>query len=122
MTARTGRAPTLIAALLALVVVLAGCSGSKQHAATPQAGQPATVRTATCTTWQAAPTAEKWRLVHGMRAFFGAQVDSPGVRGHALPDARAMSLFNSYCNQLFAGAFALYRIYGNAAAFTVSQK
>jgi len=49
-------------------------------------------------------------------------VDSPGERGQVLPDARARQLFDSYCAQRFAAAFNLYRLYGNAAAFTKPQK
>lgn len=118
------RVLVLLAAAVGAVLVLTACDGSPgQHAATTAAAAPAaTVRTATCDTWRNAPTAQKWRLVRGMRDFFGGQVDSPGMRGQVLPNRQALRLFDSYCNQLFAGAFSLYRIYGNAAAFTVPEK
>lgn len=105
------------------VVPLAACDGSSHGGPpTPAAAPAATVRTATCDTWQAAPTAQKWRLVRGMREFFGGQVDSPGMHGEVLPNGQAVRLFDSYCAQSFAGAFSLYRIYGNAAAFTLPKK
>jgi hypothetical protein len=115
------RAPTVLVAAAALVT-LAACDGGSNHAARPAAAELATVRTATCDEWTAASNGEKWRLVRGMREFFGGQVDSPGMRGQVLPNPRAVRLFDDYCGQSFAGAFALYRIYGNAAAFTTPQK
>jgi hypothetical protein len=105
------------ATALALLTACGG-SGSGDRSGTQQA----TVRTATCDSWQAAPQAERDQLVVGMREFFGGQVDSPGERGQVLPDAKARRLFNSYCAQPFAGAFSLYRLYGNAAAFTNPSK
>jgi hypothetical protein len=115
------RAPAVLAAATALVT-LAACDSGSNHAARPAAAaQPATVRTATCDVWTAAPTGLKWRLVRGMREFFGGQVDTPGMRGQVLPNPRAVRLFDAYCGQSFAGAFELYRIYGNAAAFTTPR-
>ena len=106
------------AAGLALLTACGGSSGDRS----PSAAQPATVRTATCTSWQAASRTEQDQLVVGMREFFGGQVDSPGLRGQVLPDAKARRLFDSYCAQPYAGAFSLYRLYGNAAAFTNPSK
>ena len=106
----------LLAAVTALG--LTGCDGSHHKSATSGADA-ATVRTATCNDWKDTSKAQRVRLVVGMRDFFGGQVDLPGVHGQVLPDARAQQLFDSYCGQSFAGEFQLYRIYGNAAAFTV---
>ncbi len=105
-------------------LVLAACDGGSGEgpARTGAAAEPATVRTATCEVWNSAASAQRWRLVRGMREFFGGQVDSPGMRGQVLPDRQALTLFDSYCGQSFAGAFSLYRIYGNAAAFTTPMK
>jgi hypothetical protein len=109
------------AAALALLTACGG--GSDSSGGQPSsAAQAATVRTATCDSWNAAPRAEQDQLVVGMREFFGGQVDSPGLRGQVLPDDKARRLFNTYCAQPFAGAFNLYRLYGNAAAFTNPQK
>jgi len=97
------------------------CSGGSGGKSSPTSEAPS-VRTATCASWKAASPDERSRLVVGMREFFGGQVDSPGERGQVLPDARARQLFDSYCAQRFAAAFNLYRLYGNAAAFTKPQK
>lgn len=64
--------------------------------------------------------ADRMRLVAGLRAFFGGRVDAPRARGQVLPDNYAYTLLSSYCRQPFAGAFMLYRLYGNAAGFTAS--
>ena len=99
---------------------LAACDSSHHgKASSPSGADAATVRTATCSDWKQTSKAERLRLVIGMRDFFGGQVDTPGVHGQVLPDDRAQRLFDAYCGQSFAGEFQLYRIYGNAAAFTV---
>lgn len=112
------------------VVVLAAmtaCTSSTHHQATTVAdtrnvASTATVRTATCRDWHAAAGKQRWRLVRGMRAFFGGKVDSPGARGQVLPNGQAYRLFTSYCEPTYASNFDLYRIYGNAAAFTNPTK
>jgi hypothetical protein len=107
----------------AALALLTACSGGGSGSSTSStSAAPETVRTATCASWNAAARTEQDALVVGMRDFFGGQVDSPGERGQVLPDARARKLFNSYCAQPFAGAFNLYRLYGNAAAFTNPSK
>lgn len=123
MMRTTARAALVVAAMTSALAV-AGCSEGSHHASAPStpAIAEATVRTATCHTWRAASPAEKQRLVIGMREFFGGQVDRPDMRGQVLPNARALHLFDGYCNQLYAGAFSLYRIYGNAAAFSAARK
>jgi hypothetical protein len=106
----------------AAVATLTACGGSGAADPSTSAAAAATVRTATCDAWNAASAQEQGQLVRGMREFFGGQVDTPGVRGKALPDSKATRLFDSYCAQHFAGSFSLYRLYGNAAAFTNPKK
>jgi hypothetical protein len=109
----------------AAAVLLGGCGGSDagpSAASSSAAAFAATVRTANCTDWRAASTGDRAALVAGMREFFSGQVDTPGLHGTALPDARAIQLFNNYCAQSYASAFTLYRLYGNAAAFTKPEK
>jgi hypothetical protein len=124
LTVRRG----LIAAAAVLVLVaMTACTNSSHHHATTVAdtrnvASTATVRTATCADWHAAGQVQRWRLVRGMRAFFGGKVDQPGARGQVLPNARAYRLFTTYCRASYASAFDLYRIYGNAAAFTIPKK
>jgi hypothetical protein len=112
------------AGVVAALGVVTGCSGgSASHGGGSASATDATsVRTATCASWKVASADERTRLVVGLREFFGGQVDSPGARGQVLPDARARKLFDAYCAQRYAAAFNLYRLYGNAAAFTNPQK
>lgn len=101
---------------IAAAVLLTACGGP-HHTRTPAASE-ATVRTAKCHDWKTLTPAQRQRLVAGMREFFGGKVDLPGARGQVLPDAQAVAIFNSYCRQSYADGFSLYRLYGNAAAFT----
>jgi hypothetical protein len=117
-----GRLAAIGAAASALALLTACTGGSGSSGAATSAAQAASVRTATCNTWQAASRTEQDELVVGMREFFGGQVDSPGLHGQVLRDGKARRLFDSYCAQPFAGAFDLYRLYGNAAAFTNPSK
>jgi hypothetical protein len=115
--------PVAALAVVTALLTVSACDGGSGRRATTSGGvaEAATVRTATCDMWKAAPVAQKWRLVRGMREFFGGHVDAPGERGQVLPNDQARRLFDAYCGQQFAGAFSLYRIYGNAAAFTIPQ-
>jgi hypothetical protein len=104
-------------AVAGALLTLAACQAS-HHDRKPAAADPATVRTSECHDWKTLSPAERRRLVTGMRDFFGGQVDQPGAHGQVLPDKAAFTLFDSYCRPPYADGFALYRIYGNAAAFT----
>ena len=106
------------AAALGALLIMTGCSGSHAPKSDNSAIPAATVRSADCHAWKTSRPAERQRLVKGMREFFGGQVDSPGTVGKALTDEQAVALFDGYCKQPYADAFELYRIYGNAAAFT----
>lgn len=113
-----GRAAALLVALAAVLALSACGSGSGDEPAQPSTAPVATVRSAKCSDWRSAPETQRWQLVRGMRAFFGTQVDSPGERGEVLPDRSAYRIFDNYCHLPFARGFSLYRLYGNAAAFT----
>jgi hypothetical protein len=107
----------------AAAMLFGACGGSEPSSNTESsAAAAATVRTANCTDWSAASSEQRRQLVSGMREFFSGQVDTPGLHGTALPDARAIRLLDSQCAQSYAGAFSLYRLYGNAAAFTNPEK
>jgi hypothetical protein len=67
--------------------------------------------------WNVVDHRERQRLVAGLRAFFGQRLDT-GARERLLPDAEAMSSISRYCRLPFARAFLLYRLYGNASAFS----
>jgi len=118
------RALSAFLAVLGTIVVLSACSGGGgKHKETGAGGhdaaEAATVRTAKCHDWSGATSDERWALVRGMRSFFGGAVDRPNTRGQTMPDQKAYELFVSYCKEPYAYNFNLYRIYGNAAAFTI---
>ena len=115
------RRRTASAAVLVALAVLTGCEGGGAGADQKPAYD-ATVRSATCNDWRAETPAEQHKLVTGMRAFMGGRVDQPGQRGQVLTDRAATRLFDSYCHRSFAGEFALYRIYGNAAGFAAAAR
>lgn len=103
------------------VLVLVACGGGAKHASKPAGADFATVRTAKCNDWLHASPDEKSALTQGMRDFFSGEVDQPGSRGQVLDNRAAATLFDNYCKQGFATDFYLYRVYGNAAAFTVPK-
>jgi len=115
---RRGVAAVVSTGLTAVVLTACGGSSGSADDSSSAAAIAATVRTATCASWNSASADEQSQLVRGLRQFFSGPVDTPGVIGKALPDARAKQLFDSDCAQSFASAFSLYRLYGNAAAFT----
>jgi hypothetical protein len=130
---RSARSLALLGVLGTLA--LTGCGGAHTAATSPPAAATAsgstvpkaatadteaTVRTANCRLWNVLDAGDRKRLVLGLRTFFGGSVDVPGERGQVLPDDRAYTMLTSYCRQSFAGAFMLYRLYGDAAAFNPS--
>jgi hypothetical protein len=96
-------------------VVLAGCSGSDDSPPSREAGVP--VRLADCTHWRDADPRERRALVRAVRDFAGGPSGSPGGRGATLPDSKAYTLFDSYCENRFARGFKLYKLYTRAASF-----
>ena len=119
----TARRALVLLGLLCSLPVLAACgsshpSGAAHSTTVPTTAGEATVRTANCHLWRVLAPADRQQLVVGLRAFFAGRVDAPGKRGQVLADKYANKLLTSYCRQRYAGAFMLYRLYGNAAAFT----
>ena len=57
----------------------------------------------------------------GGRAGQAGPVDRGRVH-QVLPDGQAYGLLTGYCRQPYATAFMLYRLYGNAAAFTAAAQ
>lgn len=110
-------------AALGVVVALAlgACGGSSPDRAStrPTAADLTTVRTANCMLWNVVDTGERRRLVGALRRFFGQRLDT-GAHVRLMPDARALRVIDSYCRLPFARAFLIYRLYGNATAFTGS--
>lgn len=73
----------------------------------------------TCSWWRQADTSAQLGLVQRLRHFAGGSVDGDKRVGYGnvLTDGGAMQLFDDRCSTGYAGAFALYKIYGAAAAF-----
>jgi hypothetical protein len=77
----------------------------------------------TCDWWRTADAAHRLGMVQRIRHY--ATMPINGTSGNAtfgygagLTDARAAALFDDRCSFFGAGAFALYKIYGAAAAFS----
>jgi hypothetical protein len=116
------RRPVLVgAAVLLATTALAGCGGHEDKTATVEGASMATVRTARCDDWNAMTPTQRDRLIVGMRTFFGGVVDQPGMRGQVMPADKARKVFDGFCKESFAGRFTLYRLYGDAAAFTPAK-
>jgi hypothetical protein len=112
----TARGPALLAILL--VVQLAGCGGSQTSSTVAAPPIPAaTARTANCLLWNALAVSDRRRLIVGLRQFFSQRLDT-GARERVPPDERAYTIITRYCRLPFARAFLIYRLYGNAAAFS----
>jgi hypothetical protein len=67
--------------------------------------------------WNVLGRGDRQRLVAGLRGFFTQRLDT-GARERVLPDGRANTIITRYCQLPFARAFLIYRIYGNATAFS----
>ena len=83
----------------------------------------------TCGWWRKADTADRAELVQRIRNFAGGSVIGGGSGGdkvvgfgNVLTNANATKLFDERCSTSYAGAFALYKLYGAAAAFSVAQR
>ena len=76
--------------------------------------------TYTCSWWRGADDEEKLGMVERIRAFASGRVDGTKAVGYgaAMPDARAMQLLDERCSTFEAGSYALYKLYGAAAAFS----
>ena len=74
----------------------------------------------TCSWWRQAEAPERLGMVQRIREFATGPIDgsTPYGYGAGMPDDRARKLFNSRCSTAYAGSFALYKLYGAAAAFS----
>ena len=76
--------------------------------------------TYTCSWWRKADEEEQLGMIERIRNFAGGRVDGTKTTGYGavMSDGRAMQLMDNRCQTAEAGAFALYKIYGAAAAFS----
>ena len=115
----------LALALIAAVVLIAGCGGGsstqRQVDAGPNIGEP--IRLADCNDWEQANTEERLGTIEQLKGFargpvVGNNASSPSGTGSVLDDKQAYELVNRWCDQSFARGFKLYKLYQRAAAFT----
>ena len=108
-----------MAAVVLAAAGLCACSSSGGEPAVEVAGigVGAPIRLADCTDWRNAEVDERLVTVGQIRDFAGGPVGPRGGRGATLPDERAYDLFQGYCENEFARAFKLYKLYTRAAAF-----
>jgi hypothetical protein len=73
----------------------------------------------TCADWKRASAGLRTKLLARLRRFTGGAVQGDRAAGYGsvLTDKRATTLFNRGCKPRYASAFALYKLYGSAAAF-----
>lgn len=78
----------------------------------------------TCSWWNQASSGERLEMVRRIRSFNEGQVQGNNkavAYGSSLTDSAATQLFKNRCTSGYAGGFALYKIYGAAAAFTAAN-
>jgi len=111
------------AALLVCTTALSGCWGSgdgEEGSRTALSGPE--LQHLTCSDWKRADATGRAEIVDGLRAVIGGQVTGRGAagRGSVLEDELAYRLFDNYCQERFATAFSLYKLYGQASGFAGS--
>ncbi len=77
----------------------------------------------TCSWWRKAVPSQKVELVQRLQHFVSGPVDGSKRLGYGatLKDPQAIQLFDGRCSTSYAGGFALYKLYGAAAAFTAAN-
>jgi hypothetical protein len=75
--------------------------------------------TYTCSDWRSADSTLRTRLLARLHRWNGGAVEGDRLIGYGsvLTDDRATALFDGRCSAPYAGAFALYKMYGQAAGF-----
>jgi hypothetical protein len=73
----------------------------------------------TCRDWRSASPSLRTRLLARLSRFTGGPVEGDALTGYGtvLPDDRAAALFDNRCATRGSSAFALYKLYGQAAGF-----
>jgi hypothetical protein len=113
-----------IAATLVFAGLVAGCgssgSSAPQSGAGPSIGAP--IELADCTDWEQASTDQRLGTIDQLKDFAGGPVVGGGSNpasgtGAVLTDDQAYDLLDNYCQQDYARAFKLYKLYERAAAF-----
>jgi len=71
----------------------------------------------TCADWRRAGRSLRTKLLARLAHFTGGRVNSEYGSGTVLTAGRAAAMFDSRCKPRYARSFALYKLYGRAAAF-----
>jgi hypothetical protein len=117
---RVPRRRFALIALACAVLFAAGCgdSGDSSDPGSSALGSPevqTTARETDCTDWNEASVEEQRVIVDAIAEFEGGA--PTGTQGRTLPDDEAFGLFDRACEQDYASAFKLYKLYVRAAAF-----
>jgi len=77
----------------------------------------------TCSWWREADDEEQLGMVQRIRDFAGGRVDGTKTVGYgaAMSDPRAIQFFEDRCSTFESGTYALYKLYGAAAAFSAAS-
>ncbi len=119
--ARGRRAVPAVATALVAALLVAGC-GDSDESHPPEGGAGvdlgAPINLADCSDWKDASVDERLGTIREIRNFSGQEVaGSGGGVGVTLDDEKAYDLLDNYCENDFARAFKLYKLYGRAAGF-----
>jgi hypothetical protein len=111
-------------ALACGVALATGCGDSSDSSdpGSSALGSPdvqTTAREADCTDWNGASVEEQQVIVESIAQFEGGA--PTGTPGRTLPDDQAFELFERACEQEYARAFKLYKLYARAAAFQAAE-
>lgn len=106
-----------LGALTWLETVVESLSPKPVVTAAPKTDKPLSLYT--CSWWRQADAEDRTEMVQRIRHFVGGAVegDERVGFGNVLDDERANQMFDDRCSTGYAGAFALYKLYGAAAAF-----
>lgn len=106
-----------LGALTWLTTVVESLSPKPVVTAAPKTDKPLSLYT--CSWWRQADAEDRTEMVQRIRHFVGGAVegDTRVGFGNVLDDDRAHQMFDDRCSTGYAGAFALYKLYGAAAAF-----
>ena len=115
-------APRLVAVASATALtasLVLGCGGETSSGPDPGTGAAlaAPINLADCTDWQQATEEQRLGTIEQIREYVGRPISGTQTKGTVLDDDEAYELFESYCENEFARAFKLYKLYSRAAAF-----
>ena len=114
------RRPAAVAVVLLCLVALTGCGGSDASNTASGAGPRIGValRLADCNDWNQADVSERLGTVQELSDFAGGPTGSPAGHGNTLSQKRGYDVLEGWCENTYARAFKLYKLYTRAAAFS----